>query len=55
MALEKSPRFENDPRPLYHVMLLAAAAAAAAPAATVNFSVHASSTSSATAYGSIAS
>ena len=34
--MEKFPRFEIGPRPLYQPMLLAAAAAAAAPAASVN-------------------
>jgi hypothetical protein len=55
IAFEKLPRFDIGPCPLYQPMLFAAAVAAAAPAAIVNFFVHASSTSSATANGSIAS
>src|SRR5687768_9177244 len=47
--LLKSPRLVIGPCPLYHAMRDAASAAAAAPTAAVNFSVQASSTSSATA------
>src|SRR5690606_38841076 len=48
LKLPRSPM----PLPWYQLIAVAAAAVAAAPAARVNFFVQASSTSSATAYGS---